>query len=207
MGEIPSVIHGSPIEKPQNRCGRLFERLKDEVHNEEIFQELVYVLWRIWKYRNECVFKGSFITPHHALLLVRNQICEFRLAQPTIVVVESREVLPVMGSSVGQQVRWPRPEFGVLKVNCAGGGFFLHAAMAEAASMLNCMKSEDATLECYLHDIRLLADQIGVVKFLFVRRSGNMAAHKVAAFTALHGGFFSGMLLVHISCLIPLQRM
>ncbi|KAB2622478.1 ribonuclease H protein [Pyrus ussuriensis x Pyrus communis] len=33
--------------------------------------------------------------------------------------------------------------------------------------MLNGMESEDATVECYLHDIRLLADQIGVVKFLF----------------------------------------
>lgn len=56
--------------------------------------------------------------------------------------------------------------------------------------MLNKLEYEDVTLDCYLHDIKLLAAQIGVVKFIFIRRSGNMPTHMVAAFTALHRGFF-----------------
>lgn len=61
--------------------------------------------------------------------------------------------------------------------------------------ILNGLEFEDVTLECHLHGIRLSVAQIGVVKLLFVKRSGNMAAHKVAAFTALHGIILFGTFL------------
>lgn len=48
----------------------------------------------------------------------------------------------------------------------------------------------DVNLECILFYFNLIASQIDDVKFLFVQRSGNLVAHSVASFVALHGGFY-----------------
>ena len=48
----------------------------------------------------------------------------------------------------------------------------------------------DATLECFLHDIRFLASQLGRVTFAFVKRHGNDAAYDVALYVTSHGGAF-----------------
>ncbi|CAN6587096.1 unnamed protein product [Malus baccata var. baccata] len=46
--------------------------------------------------------------------------------------------------------------------------------------MLNGERSIDARLECLLFDIKALASHIREVKFMFVQRSGNIAAHDMA---------------------------
>ncbi|XP_068307473.1 uncharacterized protein [Pyrus communis] len=94
-----------------------------------------------------------------------------------------------------------------------GGVFFNLATMAEAAAIravlrvcikLGCVDVEiesdsqvlirmltgeyvtDATLECFIHDIGLLVSQLGRVRFVLVKWSGNVTAHVVA----LHGAAF-----------------
>lgn len=48
----------------------------------------------------------------------------------------------------------------------------------------------DATLECFFHDIRFLASQLGRVTFACVKRHGNAAAHAIALYVTSHGGAF-----------------
>lgn len=48
----------------------------------------------------------------------------------------------------------------------------------------------DATLECFIHDISYLASQLEEVRFMFVKRNGNVAAHVIALYVASHGDAF-----------------
>ena len=54
--------------------------------------------------------------------------------------------------------------------------------------MINGKVSTDATLDCYLFDIKVLASRLEKVQFLFIRRS--MAAHATASHTTLYGDSF-----------------
>ncbi|XP_009348383.2 uncharacterized protein LOC103940032 [Pyrus x bretschneideri] len=140
------------------------ERFKDEERSEEIFQEVVFVLWRICRSRNAAVFKGDLKNPMEAMVILRQHLQEYRNAQPT------KKVLTPIGQAVledefaGARVRWRRPLFGTLKVICdgawsaktmrggygwvmrdfagilkmaggAGGCFFNNAAVVEAAAV------------------------------------------------------------------------
>ncbi|CAN6716714.1 unnamed protein product [Malus baccata var. baccata] len=63
----------------------------------ELLHECVFVMWRNWKSRNEMVFKGFLVNPMEMVNLARNG-----------------------ASFAGQLVRWKRPPYGVLKINCDG---------------------------------------------------------------------------------------
>ena len=52
--------------------------------------------------------------------------------------------------------------------------------------------SIDVSLECLLFDIKALAFQIREVKFTFVQRSGNLAAHAVASYAISRGDSLMG---------------
>ncbi|XP_068328234.1 uncharacterized protein [Pyrus communis] len=98
-----------------------------------------------------------------------------------------------------------------------GGLLFSSAAMAEAAAiraavqiciemgcqnvgvesdslmlirMINKEYAIDATLERFIYDIGLLVTQLRSVRFMFVKRNGNAAAHTFASYVASHGGAF-----------------
>lgn len=60
---------------------QLCDRFHDNERQEELLQECVYLLWRIWKSRNEMVFKGVFVNPMEMVNLVRQQLLEFRACQ------------------------------------------------------------------------------------------------------------------------------
>ncbi|RXH75251.1 hypothetical protein DVH24_029972 [Malus domestica] len=49
--------------------------------------------------------------------------------------------------------------------------------------MINKEYAIDATLECFIYDI-------GLVRFMLVKRNGNVAAHVNASYVASHGGIF-----------------
>ncbi|KAB2631300.1 hypothetical protein D8674_008819 [Pyrus ussuriensis x Pyrus communis] len=55
-------------------------------------------------------------------------------------------------------------------------------------SMLNGGYVVDATLKCFIHDIGHLVSQLRGVRFVFVKRNANAAAHAVASYIASHGG-------------------
>ncbi|XP_050156248.1 uncharacterized protein LOC126630165 [Malus sylvestris] len=57
---------------------KLFERYKDEEQSEELFQEMAFVLWRIWKCRNDFVFNGIMRDPQKALMLLRKHLQEYK---------------------------------------------------------------------------------------------------------------------------------
>ncbi|CAN6677227.1 unnamed protein product [Malus baccata var. baccata] len=137
---------------------------KDEAVRGELLQEVVFGLWRIWKYRNALAFEGTDKTPKDAIDLSQSHIQEFRDAQ--LVKTREKEHCGKPSTSVfaGQQVRWKCPSFGTLKINCdgawhgksmlggygwvvrdfagllqmaggVGGKFFNDAAMVEAAAI------------------------------------------------------------------------
>ncbi|KAM2660427.1 hypothetical protein EV2_022844 [Malus domestica] len=62
-------------------------RFKDEAVRGELLQEVVFGLWRIWKYRNALAFEGTYKTPKDAIDLSQSHIQEFRDAQ----LVKTRE--------------------------------------------------------------------------------------------------------------------
>ena len=48
----------------------------------------------------------------------------------------------------------------------------------------------DASLEYLIYDIKFSVSQLGKVRFVFVKRHGNVAAHVVASYVTSHGGVF-----------------
>ncbi|KAM1525601.1 hypothetical protein ACFX10_010048 [Malus domestica] len=95
-------------------------RFRDNDRQEDLLQECVFVLWRIWKSRNEMVFNGVLVNHMEMVHVVRKQILEFRSAKG----VERGETdeleLGLVEHFAGQPIRWKRPMFGVLKINCDG---------------------------------------------------------------------------------------
>ncbi|KAM1207172.1 hypothetical protein ACFX15_007460 [Malus domestica] len=54
--------------------------------------------------------------------------------------------------------------------------------------MINKEYAIDATLECFIYDIGLLVTQLGRVRFMFVKRNGNVTAHIVASYMEVLSG-------------------
>ncbi|XP_050125644.1 uncharacterized protein LOC126602841 [Malus sylvestris] len=225
-------------------------RFHEDDRKDELLQECVFIMWRIWKNRNEMVFHEVLNDPMDMVHLVRKQLLEFRVCT-SVENHESGGSDAVAGAVfAGQPVRWKRPGFWVIKVNCdgawcsktckggygwvmrdfagllsvAGGGggeegglLFNTVAMVEAAairaallvclelgyeeaeiesdsqviiSMINGNYVVGATLECYIHDIGQLVSQFRGVRFGFVKRNGNAAAHAIASYVDSLGGAF-----------------
>ncbi|KAM1800597.1 hypothetical protein ACFX11_032299 [Malus domestica] len=59
----------------------LYGRFHDNERQEKLLQEYVFVMWRIWKRRNEMVFNGVLVKPMEMVNLVRHHLLEFRAGQ------------------------------------------------------------------------------------------------------------------------------
>ncbi|KAM1385718.1 hypothetical protein ACFX13_032792 [Malus domestica] len=59
----------------------LYGRFHDNERREKLLQEYVFVMWRIWKRRNEMVFNGVLVKPMEMVNLVRRHLLEFRAGQ------------------------------------------------------------------------------------------------------------------------------
>ncbi|KAM2449128.1 hypothetical protein PS1_019258 [Malus domestica] len=66
------------------------------------------------------MFKGMEANPMESVNVVRNQIMEYRAAHETAKMSNAVGARGETVSYAGQPVRWKRPRFGVLKVNCDG---------------------------------------------------------------------------------------
>ncbi|KAM1549051.1 hypothetical protein ACFX1Z_010161 [Malus domestica] len=76
---------------------------------------------------------------------------------------------------------------------CRERGFAEVEIESDSQGLIRMLNGEyviDATLECLLHDIRVLASQVGRVSFVFVKRKGNVVAHAVASHVTLKRGSF-----------------
>lgn len=93
------------------------ERTKKDDDAYGILQQVVFGFWRIWKCRNEVVFKGIRILPHVAIELWKKQVEEFREAVVDTV-VEGGGPQNCRGYRWGgEDCRWKKPTFGELKLN------------------------------------------------------------------------------------------
>ncbi|XP_068328078.1 uncharacterized protein [Pyrus communis] len=190
--------------------GRLCDRFRDNERQDELLLESVFLMWRIWKCRYDMIFKRVPANPIEVINIARQQVVEFHACHDMNKVVTGGVASGGNTSFAGQQVRWKRPIFEVLKINCDGSwcGKTCKDGYGWACLELGCTEVEveldsqliirmvneeyviDATLECFLHDIRFLASQLGTVTFAFVERHGNTAAHVVASYVTSRGGAF-----------------
>ncbi|KAB2627366.1 hypothetical protein D8674_020984 [Pyrus ussuriensis x Pyrus communis] len=97
----------------------------------------------------------------------------------------------------------------LLAAGGVGGLLFSSAAMVEAAAIRAAVESDsqmlvrmingeygiDATLECFIYDISPLVFQLGRVRFLFVKRDGNVNVHIVASYDVLSLEFLFNILV------------
>ncbi|KAM2632923.1 hypothetical protein EV1_023604 [Malus domestica] len=137
-------------------------RVHDMDANDEFLQEFVFGVWRIWKVRNDMVFRGTMWNPTKALELWRGQVSEFR-----DVMVKIDNQGPWHPGSIlsarGVQGGWKKPKFGNLKLRW-------------------CLELKDKFLASPPAKICLASP--------LVPQEGNLAAHEVASFATKHGGEF-----------------
>ncbi|XP_070667822.1 uncharacterized protein [Malus domestica] len=91
--------------------------VKDRVNADEICQEFAFGLWRLWKNRNDVVFKGLHRQPLAVLDLWRKNINEFREAADRVdgdVKVKAEGFHPATARTTPH---WQRPRFGTIKIN------------------------------------------------------------------------------------------
>ncbi|KAM1792323.1 hypothetical protein ACFX12_036188 [Malus domestica] len=83
----------------------------------ELLQEFVFGLWRLWKNRNDLVFKGVIHQPLDILGLWMRNLGEFREAGSQ----RTKGAQPTDGllspSSARRPGQWKKPGFGTIKVN------------------------------------------------------------------------------------------
>ncbi|KAB2606191.1 hypothetical protein D8674_005908 [Pyrus ussuriensis x Pyrus communis] len=141
-------------------------RFHENDTEDELLQECVFIMWRIWKSRNEMVFHKVLHDPMEMVHLVCKQLLEFRFC-----------------SSAANQ------ESGHLGGGGGGDLFFNMAAMAEAAAIRAALL---VCLELGYEEVEIESDSQVIirVRFGFVKRNGNAAAHAVASYIASHGGAF-----------------
>ncbi|KAM1614667.1 hypothetical protein ACFX2K_024000 [Malus domestica] len=90
-------------------------RVHDMDANDEFLQEFVFGVWRIWKVRNDMVFRGTMWNPTKALELWRGQVSEFRDVMVKIDNQGPWHPGSIM-SARGVQGGWKKPKFGTLKL-------------------------------------------------------------------------------------------
>ncbi|KAM1005854.1 hypothetical protein ACFX2A_002674 [Malus domestica] len=133
--------------------------IKDRDDAKAIMQEFAFGLWRIWKNRNDVVFKGSHCQPNEILTVWRKNIGEYREAMNHGSLDEGA-VRPLK-SPPPMLALWEKPQFGTFKLNTdaswcnasfrAGAGWvirdfagILHAAGGSGTSTFHCAAAAEA---------------------------------------------------------------
>ena len=84
----------------------------------DLLQEFVFGLWRLWKQRNDTVFKGEYHHPLDILELWKMNIAEFRDARALKMAAgrncQSGHPIP---RPVKRNTVWRKPSFGTFKLN------------------------------------------------------------------------------------------
>ncbi|KAI8532838.1 hypothetical protein RHMOL_Rhmol11G0245600 [Rhododendron molle] len=95
----------------------LLERWKGMKENKNVWAAVGYIVWRIWKCRNNVVFNNKLWRPDAACTAAICEATDF---------LKSNEQLPRIGDSghatiVGELVEWKKPLNGWVKINFDGG--------------------------------------------------------------------------------------
>ncbi|CAN6541494.1 unnamed protein product [Malus baccata var. baccata] len=132
--------------------------IKDREDAETIMQEFAFGLWRIWKNRNDVVFKGSHCHPNEILTVWRKNIGEYMEAM-NLGSLDEGVVRPKLPPPM--PMLWEKPKFGTFKLNTdaswcsasfrAGAGWvirdfagILHAAGGSGTSSFHCATAAEA---------------------------------------------------------------
>ena len=97
-------------------CGKFW----DNDRRMELLQACVFVIWRIWKNKNEMVFNGVLVNPLEMVNVMRRSLLEFRARLGSKRSDEGDGAEGSGVSVVGKRVRWMSPPFRVLKINYDG---------------------------------------------------------------------------------------
>ncbi|KAM1764898.1 hypothetical protein ACFX11_004094 [Malus domestica] len=93
-----------------------YNRVRRMDNANEIVQDFVFGLWRLWKNRNEAVFHGVHRHPMEILEVWKKNIGEFRGAKLQVAAPSCRFGAAVREVAKGQKVAWQKPEFATVKV-------------------------------------------------------------------------------------------
>ncbi|KAM1939411.1 hypothetical protein ACFX13_027258 [Malus domestica] len=196
--------------------GKFHEGIKGKENADEICQEFAFGLWRLWKNRNDIVFKGLYRQPLDVMDLWWKNINEFRKASARVEDDDWNKEVGPLSAAARPSLHWQRPRYGTIKINtdAAWCKDTLRAAAAEAIAIRNALKacithrfnhvviesdakliiqmirnevSADCNLDCVLGDIEILARMLTSVTFAFVPRESNHAAHLVAKYVFKEG--------------------
>ncbi|CAN6579645.1 unnamed protein product [Malus baccata var. baccata] len=97
--------------------GKFHECVKDRVNADEICQEFAFGLWRLWKNRNDVVFKGLHRQPLEVVDLWRKNINEFREVSASVDGDVGAKVDGNLSAAARTIPHWQRPKFGTIKIN------------------------------------------------------------------------------------------
>ncbi|CAN6542159.1 unnamed protein product [Malus baccata var. baccata] len=94
-----------------------YNRVAKLADKDELLQEFVFGLWRLWKNRNEAIFRGSSLPPTEILDAWNRNVVEYRNATKR---VDQGSPIPAYNRDAGverRKVCWKKPCFGMIKVN------------------------------------------------------------------------------------------
>ncbi|XP_028953894.1 uncharacterized protein [Malus domestica] len=118
-------------------------RVKGKENEGEILQEFVFGLWRLWKNKNEMVFKGGHRQPLEILELWKRNISEFRDARMQGDEGANQYEATRVEAPTRWSEQWRKPGFGTIKVNTGllqavegSSGLFCHNAVAVEANAI-----------------------------------------------------------------------
>ncbi|CAN6553836.1 unnamed protein product [Malus baccata var. baccata] len=199
------------LESWSNFCAQV----KDRNNADDIRQEFAFGLWRLWKHRNEVIFKGIHCQPLDILEAWGRSTSEYKVC----LALEVDDYSPRLPKTIKVPeiicTKWQKPRFGTIKINSdaawckdtmrmgvgwlgrdfagllqAAGGIgsgFCHSVAAAEASAIRY-----ALLACIDHgfnDIIIESDASSIIKML--KKEGNRAAYSVAKYAFKEGRSFS----------------
>ncbi|CAN6585727.1 unnamed protein product [Malus baccata var. baccata] len=208
------ALEGSDfLESWSNFCAQV----KDRNNANDIRQEFAFGLWRLWKNRNEVIFKGTYRQPLDILEDWRKSTSEYK---DCLALEDDEHRLRLPKTIKASEIfctKWQKPRFRTIKINSdaawckdtmrmgvgwlgrdfagllqAAGGIgsgFCHSAAAAEASAIRY-----ALLACIDHgfnDIIIESDASLIIKMLKKEVEGNRAAHSVAKYAFKEGRSFS----------------
>ncbi|CAN6722681.1 unnamed protein product [Malus baccata var. baccata] len=97
--------------------GKFQAGMKGKENAEEICQEFAFGLWRLWKNRNDAVFKGLYRQPLDVMDLWWKNIIEFREASTCLGDTARNMVVNPLSATARPSLHWQRPRYGTIKIN------------------------------------------------------------------------------------------
>ncbi|CAN6725118.1 unnamed protein product [Malus baccata var. baccata] len=97
--------------------GKFQAGMKGKENAEEICQEFAFGLWRLWKNRNDAVFKGLYRQPLDVMDLWWKNIIEFREASTCLGDTARNMVVTPLSATARPSLHWQRPRYGTIKIN------------------------------------------------------------------------------------------